>query len=346
MKQVKKQLIFGLSCLLALTAQAQLVEENELAVVYYMPKTQVLLDINYMEETYEPGPFYMFAEEFLGASDFIEEAQKTYTLTSADINTRTIPDYDRAFKVTADDKGIMQLLTLTNKGILWGFNTIPEQTQHPSHKDKHSAEKPAKSKLMPLFEEQIHATTLRETAQGVAKQIYRIRETRLYLLSGEIENAPSDQKAMSLMLNKLDEQEAQLTELFIGTHKSKKMVKHITLMPAETERINLLYFSKDKGIVNDTTATPIVLDINTYKQTLSKAVDSKKKGPQPSQIYYNLPGSCSLRMTYDGQTLADNTLSIAQFGVAIPLAQSLFTQDQLPKIVFNPYSGNIESISK
>ena len=63
--------IFGLC--LTIAASAQIVQENELALVYYMPENQLVFDIEYTEETLEAGPFFLFAEKYLGTEDVIQE---------------------------------------------------------------------------------------------------------------------------------------------------------------------------------------------------------------------------------------------------------------------------------
>jgi len=45
---------------------AQVVEQDEAAVVYYSPKTAINLDFTYTVETYEKGLYGEFAEAMLG----------------------------------------------------------------------------------------------------------------------------------------------------------------------------------------------------------------------------------------------------------------------------------------
>ena len=67
----KTILIIGL-CLASLTGmQAQVVQENELALVYYMPQTLMEIDITYTIETEEAGPYSHYAEKYLGTEDVI-----------------------------------------------------------------------------------------------------------------------------------------------------------------------------------------------------------------------------------------------------------------------------------
>ena len=53
-------------------------------------------------------------------------------------------------------------------------------------------------------------------AEVAAKQIYRIRESRLNILTGDADNLPPDGEAMKLVIQQLEEQEKALTNLFTG----------------------------------------------------------------------------------------------------------------------------------
>ena len=73
-------------------AMAQTVEENEMAVVYYMPQTQLAITIDYDKVTVEPGPFYLYAERYLGVKDVATEASTRYEVTKLHLSTRTVSE--------------------------------------------------------------------------------------------------------------------------------------------------------------------------------------------------------------------------------------------------------------
>ena len=81
--------IFGLC--LTIAASAQIVQENELALVYYMPENQLVFDIEYTEETLEAGPFFLFAEKYLGTEDVIQENRTIYHLTDVQAHLERTP---------------------------------------------------------------------------------------------------------------------------------------------------------------------------------------------------------------------------------------------------------------
>ncbi|MGM9837784.1 MAG: DUF4831 family protein [Paludibacteraceae bacterium] len=328
---------------------AQLIQENDLALVYYMPETQLVFDVEYTEETLEAGPFFLFAEKYLGTDDVIQEDQTLYTLTDIQAKTRTVPDLTRAYKVTPE-KGIsLQLLSLTDKGLLYGYNVGRYYAPKKPKETPETTTKPRvrRPDIMPLMEEQIAAATLKAKAEGAAKQIYRIRETRMYILSGEVDNAPADGKAMELVLKELDKQERKLTELFTGKRTIKRLHQTFTYIPTKSEEVALFYFSGEKGITTqeDASGTPVLLTIAAHKQVMTAGGSIGKKAPHPSQIYYNLPGSADYAINYEDRLLVERSLPIAQFGISVPLARDLFTDTPMKKIYFNTKTGNIQSIS-
>ena len=348
-RQTFKLLALMLLLSMGLSSTAQIIQENELAIVYYMPETQVEVELEYEQIEQKKGPFSAFAEEFLGIDDIIEQDEVNYQLCNAKLSTRTQADYSRAYKIVAQNNIDMQLLSMTDKGLLYGYNV--EQEKPSSKPNNKKAEKCPVCKPMapPYTEDQMKAQTLRQMAESIAKQIFRLRETRFYLLAGEVDNPPADGKAMQLVLKELDEQEQQLVELFSGSRTVTKKHHNILFTPETSEEKSIIYFSESEGIVaeDNATGTAVVLDIKARKQVLGACTTTPdKKAPKASQIYYNLPGTCELSLYYRSRKLAERQVTVAQFGVAVPLAENLFTGKELPKIYFNTNTGNILSITK
>lgn len=334
-------------------AQAQVVSDGELAVVYYMPQNQILVDITYTEVYEEAGPFVHFAEKYMGAEEAIEEDALHYEIEKVNILRQTRPDYSRAYKVVAEAGTDMQLLQLDKHGILAGYNMAAkaeearDKKQETRNKEQGTGNREQGLTALPFLEEQMKAKTLEEMAESIAKQIFRIRENRMYLLGGEIDHAPADGKAMKLVLDELDKQERMLVELFLGKRKVKTLHKKIIYTPTKSENVIVARFSESAGFVSDESAQPLTLQINARKQVLGAAhgvVD--KKAPQPSQIYYNLPGSAEVSILLADKVLDETQMPIAQLGVAIPLAKNLFAGKEPVHIEFDTKTGNVKSITK
>lgn len=361
---MKKLFIALVGVMMVCGVQASIIAENEPALIYYTPKTVLSLDFTYTVEKQEVGPFAQFAADLLGATDFVKENQTVFTLEDVRIGTRTEADYTRPHKIVPEKGLDIQLLRLNEKNLLVGYN-VAEKVEKPAPKQHQSSTKEGvKSRITrievaPYPEEVLKAATPEAQAFEVAKQIFHIRETRMYLLSGEVEHAPADGKAMQLVLEELDKQERELTELFVGKRSvttEHKRIKwdHITKHTFQESAIqkDFLYFSEENGFTNkeNVDADSITIFVGRqkveYKVVETDKKAAKKKGEALSQISYNLPGSAVVRIIYKGHLLGERKVDVPQLGIDVPLPQSLFTGKELPKIVFSEKTGNIVSISK
>ena len=336
---------------------AQVVRENEAAVVYYMPKTELVIHIDYEVVTQTPGVFYQYAERYLGAEEIIMENNTNCQLRAVRVATESSADTERAYKVTAQ-KGInTQLVSLSEDGRLVGYGIenaslqFSERSQgelQNGSKAAYSLE--AKSEgLMPLLEEQFMAGSVAKRAEGAAKQIYRIRETRLNILAGDVEHVPADGKAMELVMNELDKQEKALVALFVGKTQVTNRTHTVRYTPGESVQKEVICrLSAHNGIVDkkDLSGEPLYLTLEANQQTLLPAGYIDKNTPLLSQIYYNLPGEARVALTFKGKTMAEQKVVVAQYGAAIPLAQDLFTGKATPTIKISAETGNILEIRR
>ena len=341
-------------------AAPALLQAGETALVYYSPKNTIVLDFEYTTESHEAGIYQEYAEDLLGITDGVQENHTLYSLHGVSIGTHTEADLTRPHKVNCEAGRQMQLLKLNDKGLLVGYN-LPvgqKQTSKRSRKDAVKSEISTGTNL-PYTDEILEAKSIAAQAQAVAKQILRLRETRLYLLSGEVEHAPADGEAMKRVLEELSRQESMLVELFAGkkTTTTHHMRVEICPTPESGEIIQKhLFFSDENGFTDgeNIDADTIAITVSLMRQTLAPPIEEVKKGkkdknadvPQGSQIVYNLPGHGDVNVQYQGRILNHRLLPIAQLGVDVPLDRELFSGSELPVIVFSEKTGNIVSISK
>ncbi len=333
------------------TAGAQVVEQGEAAVVYYSPKTAIHVDFTYTEEKQEAGIYAQYAEEMIGAENAIKTTKTTYSIKDVRVGTSTATDYTRPHKVAAEP-GVPMLLTINERGLLTGYNLPAEKKEAQSRPNEQAkvrgAHKHPETGVAPLPEEVLKAATPLAQAHAVARQIFHLRETRMYLINGEVEHAPADGEAMRLVLEELDKQERQLTELFTGKRSKRTLHKKVRMNEGETEKV--LFFSDENGFTSaeNVEADSVKISIAIRPQTYAPAKEEKKKkkGSELSQIVYNLPGKGIVSVRYKNETLAHRTVPMAQYGIDVPLTKEFFTGKELPVIVFSEKTGNIVSISK
>ena len=348
---MKKTMIILAAILMAGSQlNAQLVLENEAAMVYYMPKNELAITLHYKVVDEEPGIFYQYAKRYLGAKQVITESKRSCVLTHVSTELLTSADTNRAYKITAGQGIKEQLIRLSEDGRLLGYNVGVENATEPllfsGKAESYCIENEV---LMPLLEEQFVASSTAKMAEGAAKLIYRLRETRLNLLAGEVEHVPADGKSMELVLAELEKQEQALVELFVGKKKVSSGSKTLRYKPEECVYDAVLCrFSLHSGVVdaNDLSGEPLYISVDATQEMVQPLVEENSKAPALSQLYYNLPGEADVVLKYKGEEWMRAHYQIAQLGVAIPLAKQWFTGKDIPVIRLNPETGNILSIEQ
>ena len=332
-------------------------EADQAIMVYYSPKTTICLDFTYTEKTETAGEFAEYAEELLGITDAITESKTSYSFEGVEIRTRTSIDTERPHTIKAEKGMPWQLVNINERGLLIGYNVLPEVKKFSKGTATDAVKsKIQRTKVLPYTEETLTAKSEEERAQAVAKQILHLRETRMYLIGGEVENAPADGKAMELVLAELKKQEKQLVELFIGKTEVKTLHKEVCHCPAgeNTKRWDeVLYFSEDNGFTGadnvDANRIRISAEFQHQIAKRSAAEPNKKKDKnavEPSPIVYNLPGNAQVAVFYGNELVNSKVVPMAQFGMDVPLPKDLFTGKELPKIKVSERTGNVISIRK
>lgn len=354
---MKKIFLVLLGAMMFCAGEALELREAEPVVVYYSPKTSIHLDFTYTETTETAGEYAAYAEELLGIEDAITESRTTYHFEGVEIKTRTTADTERPHVIKAEKGMPWQFVKINDKGLLVAYNAQCEKPANAQSEKTAGAQSDRRGgmKVIPYTEEIVEANSKEARAQAIAKQIFHLRETRMYLLNGEVEHAPADGKAMELVLKEIAREERQLVSLFVGKVERRKVHKQVSYVPQgdNTKRWDeVLYFSEDNGFTNadNVDAERIRIHADFRHQTTKKEAPAPtkkdKNAVEPSQIVYNIPGHGQIEVYYKNELLRSREIPVAQFGVDVPLPKDLFMGSELPKILFSERTGNVISITK
>ena len=342
MKKIALVSLVAALVLLALPARAQ-VAENESGIVYFMPYTEICIDVEYEEITLTKGPFYQYSERYLATKNIITENGVKYQIRSINIRTKTSADRSRSYVFNPGKKHV----SLTREGLLYAIgDKLPKAEKSTGKKEKATEITGRKSEIenpfAGLLEEQLLASSISKMAEGVAKQIYHIRESRINWLSGEVDNMPADGKSLEMILKQLDRQEKQLTSLFLGKEMRKILHKTIFIDPKEMTDEVVFRFSESQGIldVDDLSGEPFYMTAVVNKSTY--ITEEQKKKTAGSPVFYNLPGSIALTLTDGKRCLMEKTFAVGQFGISIALPAA--TLKGAETILFSPKSGALLSV--
>lgn len=329
-----------LFCRLTSMAQNTLIE-GQPALMYSLPKTKLCMEVELEKTTRKPGIFYRYSERYLATSNVITAEKTEYKLKSVNIVPIAVPDSSRTYKIIPNAKSQLSHITVTPEGLLCGVNVSCAQEKKVVVNKTITKNEGLTSGLLPLGEEYMMAGSEAKMAEGAAKQIYRVRESRLSLLTADVEKMPADGASLKTMLQGLDRMEKQLTELFIGSVTTDVQTQKLYITPMGAASNELVFrVSALRGLVaaDDMSGAPFYITIKP--QTIpTSAADAKSKS-DPVGIYYSIPASTDIVISDGVNTIAKVNLLLPQLGKVVSLPESLFKNENA-KVLVDPQTGRL-----
>lgn len=350
-----KNLIIIAALLLGLPLAAQTkvvkknaVKANNFGITYSLPKTSLIVEAEVTKVTCKAGPYYQYAEKYLAVQDAIAEDAVYYELGKVRLINRGVPDPDNTYIVEFKPGTVAPYAYLTEDGLLCSINTEYVPAEEKAEKKAVAAKQGAAQNSV-LSEELLMAGSTARQAEVAAKQIYRIRESRMDILTGEADNLPPDGEAMKLVIQQLEAQEQTLSHLFTGTTEKTTDLYEVSIIPSdELDKEVIFRFSKQLGIVDadDLGGAPVYMNlIATERVPQLEPKEAEKKEKSLKGIIYNVPGKAKVEITMGKRTLYKGEAQITQFGTQEGLAPVMFEDKKAPvKISFYPETGAIKQI--
>lgn len=323
---------------------------NEYGLVYSLPHTVVDITIETEHTIKTPGEFNNYATRHLGLSEgVVRKASSEVVIKSISINTRGVANPENRW--TAQFKsGSTPTMVLTADGVPLSINADVDAPAAPEL-PKAVAARPTPLDGPALREAMTEAitrsTTPAKKAEMTAARIFELRERRNDIFSGDAENMPPDGRATEIVMAGISAQEAALTAMFTGTVQTFTEVSTVTFTPTNTteDRVLLARVSPVDGIVakDDLSGIPIYLSFEVLTEGKLPVNDKGevKKFPKGG-VAYNIPGSARITLTFNGKTIAQTDIDVAQLGATFGLEPKLFTDKKAPAYIeFSPVTGGI-----
>jgi len=352
-------ILFAVNLLIAQTKVLKMsaTKSTDYGVTYFLPKTMLTVRVNYSKITQKAGPYARYAEKYLGVNgqSVISEDRIYYTLNNINVISKGVIDKDASYLVEFKSKTTAPFVYLTEDGLICTINADYEAESNDDNKVKPTTPPVSESKQLSAHsvftEEYLNAGSVTKMAEVAAKQIYKLRDSRTDLLTGNADNTPRDGEGMKIVLANLEAQEKALTELFVGTTSIESFDSEFEIEPiSNIDKEVLFRFSKYAGVVdkNDLSGSPVYINIKNLESIETQdIVDPKRKAKEAQSIVYNTPGKAEVEVFYGINSLYKNTLPIVQFGNKQILATSLFEDKKAPvKVYFYPETGAIKQITQ
>ncbi len=322
-------------------------KHNEYGIVYSLPVTQLIFDIEAQQTVSKTGPFYRYAAKYIGTTDVVKEDSESWEIKNVVMSLRGLPgDPERTYlmqlksgsdlRICVAGEGDGMLLAVNKEVSLPPLPPAPSPFQGPSAHDE--ADEAAKAYLNYVDEDFLVSQSSAMRARMLSETLMEIRDSRLSLTRGTAETMPSDGRQLELMLNSLGAQEKALTEAFTGVV-TRQTVRHRyiftpdTASSASSGRMVLGRLSDFAGFTDadDLSGAPIYITVN-YTSIPGIPVDEKgepKRLPKDA-VVYTIPATAEISLSWMGKNIFSATTDLAQRGVTFGLDPKLFSDRKAP----------------
>ncbi len=339
-----KRLILILTIVFPFLVTAQTLTQGQSVLVYSLPKTEFVIHVDVELITEKPGTFYQYSERFLATSDVITAEKKYYQLKGISIEPRTVRDMERTYQIIPSKKSIANYISVNDDGVLCGINVEPVNLVKESRGGlTEYAKETERKKLLPLNEEYMFAGSTAKMAEGAAKQIYRIRENRVDLLSGDVDNMPTDGASLKAVLNEMDAQEKELTELFTGTTTVKPLTQTVIYSPVSAEKDKVVFrFSSLQGVVDSEDLSGVPYYLNISYNPIKTITPEKSKKKKDVEVFTVIPVTANVKFDDGDKILYEDKITLPQLGELVPIPFG--TMDRYSKVYVSPETGRLLSV--
>lgn len=323
---------------------------NEYGLVYSLPMTVVDITVETEHTIETPGEFNNYATRHLGLTDgVVRKPSHRVVVKSITLTPRGVANPQNRW--TAQFKsGHTPTMILTADGVPLSINAEVDEPELPTL-PKAVAAQPTPLEGTALREAMTEAitrsTTTAKKAEMTAARIFELRDRRNDIFSGDAENMPPDGRSTELILAGISAQEAALTAMFAGTVQTFTEVSTLTYTPSTTaeDRVLLARISPVDGVVekDDLSGIPLYLSYEILTEGKLPVNDKGevKKFPKGG-VAYTIPGSARITLTFNGKTIAQEDVDIAQLGATFGIDPGLFTDKKAPAYVeFSPVTGAV-----
>lgn len=325
-------------------------KSNGYGVTYALPKTSLIVTAEVTKVTCKAGPYYKYAEKYLGVKDAVTNDHVYYELGKIYLENKGVPDEENTYTIEFKSRTVAPYVYLTEDGLMCSINADYTPAESNLKNTKHEAQAAETTDVTAVMtEELLMAGSVTRQAEVAAKQIYRLRESKMDIVSGEADNMPPDGEAMKLVLQQLTDQEQALTTLFIGRRQRKTTFHEVRIVPQDDLNKEVLFrFSEKLGLLDadDLGGQPVYLNLHaTERAPELDPKEAEKKEKMLKGIVYNVPGKARVEIETGTKKLYRGEVQIVQFGTREGLAPVMFEDKKAPvKVFFYPETGAIKQI--
>lgn len=331
-------------------------------LIYFLPRTGISVKLKVVKKQFIPGPYYKWADKYLGYKDAKGIASDDYDLVSITVEPISEADPDFIYRTTGP---VASTISMRSDGVIAGINTenciiqvieigndLLNYNELPSiiFPDCSSDE---------YYDTEINTATGEETttfkteevkAREAADYLFKIRQKRAFISNSTNDDLPKDGESFRAFLRKSEKSESEYLSLFLGkTFTSEQEFNYYFYPGSESVKNEVLFrFSDDRGVLpkSDVSGKPIMLEMNKDQKVITQIKNfSTVVGTESeSGLYYRIPVYSTIAITDGINQYYSGRILVGQFGSVAAIPEMLL--DGNYKIEYDHITGAIKNCYK
>ncbi|MEE4196937.1 MAG: DUF4831 family protein [Bacteroidales bacterium] len=342
--------------------------QPEHGIIYALPKTTLRFTVEALRTDIIPGPYYEYAEKYLGMSDVPREEYSDWKISNILIDSYHEIDPEQFYMLEPEGKLKVNLPKLIENGSIMPVN-LRAKEQFPN--DFYGFNDPGKEVVftdlsvkryigeervtyykrvqrdslfakVPVVKTQSVTKTFEDKAEEAANFIFMIREKRFELLTGMADFYPEGE-SLEAAVEELNNLESEYLSLFIGKKFTSTYRATFEFSPGENDLSQphiLFRYSDERGVLppNDLRGRPIIVELEKMNHTKNLdfllADRINREGTSfVNKLFYRIPDQAFIHVVDGNKLLAKRKLTIEQFGTVVQIP-SVFLMDEEKFIEF------------
>ena len=356
--QIAKRISILIAALLlvsATTSYSQIFKSSDAApagtVIYSLPQTSVRITVKASLSRFTAGPYAAYSEKYLGVS--ADRSSKS-TCTIEEVELVPLIEADQSLSVALNigtsKNANANFLNFCTQGLIiapgyFSSETAPMRFPSPVQPSFNEAVAHLGTQTTQLYKSitnedgevekvavpqtQTVAKTVEKKAEETAQLIFRLREKKIDILTGDTD-ANYSGEALGSAVEKMISLEKEYTSLFTGKTTSATQTASFEIVPkAKNSKQSYVVFriSDTQGLLpaDNMSGRPVYLELTVTDGKIAPDVTAEEMAASKGKVAYRIPLVVTARLL-DGQNVLGQTrIPVYQFGklVYFPLDLAL-----------------------
>lgn len=321
-------------------------------MIYSLPQTVLKIRVEMMEIKTYRGPYYRFAEKYLGITGVPEENKSEWLIKGVTLTTSSEADPEQYYLISPIRQKfeLEKVMYLSSEGFLMDLKkldafAVESKKIHIFHKSpgalntgltvtrnlELSTDTLYKTILtdtsyirIPVLKNEMIIKTIDERAEEVADFIIELRNSKFELLTGQSDFYP-DGPALEMGVDKLDEMEKEYLSLFVGKTVEINHSIDFYCIPGTgkgDENIELFEYSDKGGINREIKGSGKVVNLLIRKVDKTGTLDehlNTSPSENMNRIYYRIPDIAEVELQDGGKPVLHERIPVFQYGTVLTM---------------------------